>query len=347
MRKHLKIWTASVFCGGVLFAMTACGRDPAESADAPGTVNIEEKGETAEPENPDGEMTLSEVSAMDVMCAPSGIAMMEDGTILVTDTYYKRLWRVVERASEVYAGGETVIGLYGEPVGGYNDTELMESHFMRPWAVAEFLDGWAVSDTDNNVVRIVRSEEVQTLNGSTEEKLQITDMGVAFDRPTGLAADEEGNLYIADTGNGAVRMITPEGVVTTAADGLDEPTGLCWGDGVLYIAETGANRIMKVSGGLLSTLAGCGDAEFLDGSVMEAAFDGPRGVAVDEDGAVYVADTLNSAVRRIKDGQVETIAIRDVAQPEFGMVEPAGMLVKDGRLYICDGFARKIFMLEL
>lgn len=290
--------------------------------------------------------TLSEVSAMDVMCAPSGIAAMSDGSILVTDTYHKRLWRVRQGVSQVYAGTDTAAGLYGEPVGGYNDAKLLASSFKRPWAVAEFLDGWAVSDMDNNAVRIVRSTNVQTLNGKTEEKLTVSSVGVVFARPTGLAADGEGNLYVADTGNGAVRRVTPKGDVTTAASGLNEPMGLCWKDGALYIAETGANRIRKLENGKLTILAGSGTDGLADGPAMEAMFAGPRGVTVGDDGSVYVADTLNSAVRRIRDGRVETVTVRDAAA-ESGLISPSGLLIQGNRLYICDGFARKLFVLEL
>lgn len=290
---------------------------------------------------------LSTVSAMDVMCAPSGIAAMSDGTVLITDTYYKRLWKVREGASQVYAGGETAGGLYGEPLGGYNDSGLLASYFKSPWAVAEFLDGWAISDTENNVIRIVRAQKIQTLNGSTRESLTAAQMGVAFDRPTGLAADGEGNLYVSDTGKGAVRKITPEGAVTTAASGLNEPTGLCWRGGTLYIAETGANRIVKLERGRVSTLAGTGEDDFLDGPANLAAFSGPQGVAAAEDGTVYVADTLNSAVRRVRDGQVDTLTVRNTALAEFGLVSPRGLLIQGNRLYVCDGFARKVFVLEL
>lgn len=291
-------------------------------------------------------VSLSEVSAMDIMCAPNGITAMDDGAFLVTDTYNKKLWRVQGRTSEIYAGGDTVADLYGEPMGGYNDAGRMDSYFKRPWAVAKFLDGWAVSDTENNVVRIVRSQEVQTLNGKTEEALVVTDAGVSFQRPTGLTADNEGNLYIADTGNGAVRKVSPDGLVTTAASGLNEPMGLCWMNGVLYIAETGANRIVKAEGGNVTTVAGSGTEGMDDGSAQQATFAAPRGVAVGKDGTVYVADTLNSAIRRIQNGNVDTLVSRDTAQAEFGLISPAGLLVQEKQLYVCDNFSRKLFLVE-
>jgi len=281
------------------------------------------------------------------MCAPSGIAQDRDGSLLVTDTYNKQVWRVQRRSSENFAGGETVLDLYGQPVGGYNDAGLEGSFFKEPWAIAPFLDGWAVSDTENNAVRLIRPDGVQTLNGATNEALKVTDVGVAFDHPTGLAADAEGNLYVSDTFNGAVRRITPEGGVSTVAQGLSEPTGLCWHNGVLYIAETGANRIVKLQNGRIVRVAGNGEAALTDGAAESACFDAPQGVAVDGDGGIYVADTGNGAVRKIAGGAVTTLTARDPKQADSGLTSPAGLLVQDDQLYICDTFARKVFVYQL
>ena len=153
---------------------------------------------------------------------------------------------------------------------------------------------------------------------------------MAFDHPTGLAADDEGNLYVSDTFNGAVRKVTPKGGVSTVAKGLSEPTGLCWKDGVLYVAETGKNRIVKVEDGKVTSISG------------QYAFSGPQGVTVGDDGSVYVSDTGNGAVCRIKDGSVTALV-----QSDSGLTSPVGLLVQGGKLYICDTFARKVFVYQI
>lgn len=294
------------------------------------------------------EGTMTEVSAMDVMCEPSGIAAMADGSLLVTDTYGKLVWRVQNGISTVYAGGTTVEDPYGEPVGGYNDADPEGSYFKNPWAIAPFLDGYAVTDTDNNAVRLIQKDSIQTINGSTQEDLMMTDMGVAYDHPTGLASDEEGNLYIADTLQNAVRKITPEGLVTTFADNLSDPMGLCWKNRALYAAETGANRIVKIEEGTVSVVAGCGTDGMENGAADQASFSMPQGVAVGDDGTVYVADTGNSAIRRIRDGEVTTLVERDVEDlGAFAPVSPVGLLVQGKQLYICDNFSRKVFSVSL
>ncbi len=294
------------------------------------------------------EGTMTEVSAMDMMCEPSGITAMEDGTLLVTDTYGKVIWQVKDGKSTLYAGGETVADPYGEPVGGYNDVEPKNSYFKTPWAITPFLDGYAVSDTDNHVVRLVEKDLVQTINGSTQEDLPVTDMGVAYDYPTGLATDEEGNLYIADTLQNAIRKVTPEGVVSTLASELSEPMGLCWKQGALYVAETGANRIVKIEGETVSVVAGNGTDGFVDGEAAKAAFSMPQEVAVADDGTVYVSDTGNSAIRRIQKGEVTTLVDRDASDLEaFAPVSPRGLLVQGDKLYICDNFSRKVFSISI
>lgn len=50
-------------------------------------------------------------------------------------------------------------------------------------------------------------------------------------------------VYIADTGNGSIRVMNEEGEVSTLVTGLVEPTGLCWHDGALYVAETGNHAV--------------------------------------------------------------------------------------------------------
>ncbi len=291
--------------------------------------------------------SLSAASAMDVMCSPGSIVPMGDGSYLVADRYNKQLWRVQNRTSASYAGGPTTLDLYGKPLGGYNDGGLQESYFKEPWAIAPFLDGWAVTDRANNAVRLIRSEAIRTLNTASAEKLTVTDLGVVFDGPTGLAADGGGNLYVADTLNGAVRRVSVAGGLSTVVQGLSDPMGLCWQDGVLYIAETGKNRILQLKDGKVTVLAGSGSEGLTDGKGTKAAFSAPQGIAVGTDGSVYVADTGNGAVRVVKDGSVRTLAVRDPAQLSGEMISPAGLLLQENSLYICDTFARKIFVLPV
>lgn len=146
-----------------------------------------------------------------------------------------------------------------------------------------------------------------------------------FADPFGIAVDRFGTVYVADAGSSnRIRKITPAGEVVTLAGGAEgfadgagaaasfnTPSALALDmEGNLYVADTANNRIRKITQeGIVTTLAGDGTAGFRDGAATAAQFNAPTGLAVDARGHVYVADTYNDRIRRIKpDGQVETLA---------------------------------------
>jgi sugar lactone lactonase YvrE len=164
--------------------------------------------------------------------------------------------------------------LAGDGAPGARDGAAAAAGFGEPYGVAVGRDGSVyVADAgeSNRIRKVTPLGEVLTLAGGREGFADGAGAGAAFNTPSGLALDAEGILYVADTGNHRVRRVTPEGLVTT--------------------------------------LAGDGAAGFRDGAAAQAQFDAPVGVAVDKDGAVYVADTYNDRVRVVgKDGQVRTLA---------------------------------------
>ncbi|HLH17156.1 MAG TPA: protease pro-enzyme activation domain-containing protein [Bryobacteraceae bacterium] len=146
--------------------------------------------------------------------------------------------------------------------------------------------------------------------------------------PNGIAADPQGNVYIADTLNGRIRKVDPSGIISTVAgsgsfgysgDGglaisaaFETPYGVAVdANGNLYIADTLNNRIRKVdNSGKISTIAGNGSPGYSgDGAATEVKLFEPSGVAVDNAGNVYIADTLNDRVRKVDtSGQLTTVA---------------------------------------
>lgn len=120
---------------------------------------------------------------------------------------------------------------------------------------------------------------------------------------------------------------------------------------MLYIADTGSHRILAYKDGRLSTVAGAalsGDAAieggFLDGAADEAQFASPQGIAISEDGRIYVADTGNGAVRLIEDGYVTTLAENEGGGS--ALVSPRGLAIVSGALYVGDVFSRCVLRLD-
>jgi sugar lactone lactonase YvrE len=184
-----------------------------------------------------------------------------------------------------------------------------------------------------------------------------------FQAPGGVAVDSAGNVYVADTGNNAIRKISPYGAVTTLAglagshgsiDSLGgaarfwAPFGIAVDKSAnLYVAEMANGAIRKISSsGNVSTLAGlAGNPGTNDGVGDNAQFRNPWGVAVDRNGTVYVADTSSSTIRKITPaGAVSTLAglpgnsgFSDGIGAQARFWNPHGVAVDAaGNLYVAD-----------
>ena len=178
-----------------------------------------------------------------------------------------------------------------------------------------------IADSGYHRIRRVDTSGTITTVAGTRERGYSGDGGLAvkaqLDYPGGVAVDEAGNLCIADTRNHRIRRVGPTGTITTVAgigEGsdsggsgpadeavLNRPQGVAvdrWGN--LYIADTDSHRIRRVdSSGVLTTIAGTGLGGFGgDGGLAATAqLNYPTGVAVDEAGKVYVADSRNHRIR--------------------------------------------------
>jgi sugar lactone lactonase YvrE len=153
-----------------------------------------------------------------------------------------------------------------------------------------------------------------------------TGSAARFNGPEGIAADAEGNLYVAEPASATIRKVSPQGAVTTLAgtpgavgyaDGnggaarFNQPSRLeADSQGNLYLTDTGNSVVRKVTpGGAVATLAGNGTCGSVDGRTTTAQFCNPKGIALDRWGNLWVADTGNHTVRRIDpNGNVSTVA---------------------------------------
>ncbi|HEY3136892.1 MAG TPA: IPT/TIG domain-containing protein, partial [Blastocatellia bacterium] len=242
---------------------------------------------------------------------PAGIAIGPDDSIYVADAGNNRIRRV--------APDGTVMTVAGDGTAGFADGAGASAHFDNPQGVAVDASGMIyVADTGNNRIRRIAVDgSVSTLAGSATPGFQDGPGAQArFNAPRGLALDNQGNAYVADSGNSSVRAITPSGNVSTVAgDGtigsIDSPTARFDGlvgiavDGAtlfIYVADTGNHRIRRLTpSGATVTIAGA-DRGFADGSATQARFAEPSGIAVDGAGKLIVADATNSLIRFVDPG---------------------------------------------
>ena len=252
----------------------------------------------------------------------------------------------------------TVETLAGDGSPGMKDGAAARASFGEPFGVAVGRDGSIyVSDAgESNRIRKITSEGlVSTLAGGAEGDADGAGSAASFNTPSALAVDDEGNLYVADTGNNRVRKVTKEGVVTTlAGDGtagfrdgpareaqFDAPVGVAVDkEGRVFVADTYNDRIRVVTKeGEVKTVAGAGSPGYADGGALTALFDTPCGVAATLEGELFIADTGNDRLRKLtKDGQVITVAL-GAAQGETPeeASSPAGLaLTHDGFLYFTE-----------
>lgn len=233
-------------------------------------------------------------------------------------------------------------------------------------AVADSGDS-IVADQQNNTIRRVRADgTVTTIAGTAGATGSADGVGATarFNVPTGVAIGPSGNIYVADAVNCTIRKIAPDGTVTTlagragapgSADGtasaarFNKPDALAVdSDENLYVADTYNSTIRRITPtGAVTTLAGSPGVPGTDDGVgSNARFSLPRGIAVDANGTVFVADTYNSTIRRIEpDGSTSTIAgaaglagSADGPAADARFNQPFGIVSRGSDLFVADTF---------
>ncbi|MBB3219635.1 NHL repeat-containing protein [Pseudoduganella umbonata] len=263
------------------------------------------------------------------------------------------------RTERFWTARVTTLG--GTGAAGFTDGPAARSAFGDPFGVAIGSRGtvYVADGGDNNRIRTIAPDgTVATLAGGREGYADGKGAAAMFHTPSALALDHQGNLYVADTGNHAIRRVAPDGSVTTLAgngqpgfaDGsgkdarFNGPVGIAVDDaGVVYVADTYNDRIRRIApDGTVTTVAGAGRPGVQDGPAASALFDTPSGIAVAGDGALYVADTGSHAVRRIDAaGTVSTVAAPAEGERRSPLRRPAGIAVtRDGYLYVTTGSGR-------
>ncbi len=292
---------------------------------------------------------------------PKGIAVDTNGNVYVADDANSTIRKITPTGMvSTFAGSAQEVGSV--------DGTGSAARFRNPKGVA--VDGGGivyVTDTNNRAIRKITPEgAVSTLAGAVGQVGSSDGNGTnaRFMNPNSAAVDSNGNLFITDTQ--AIRKITPAGVVSTLAGSIDQsgntdgpgfsarfsfPSGLAVGaTGDLYVADSYNNTLRKVAPTLLvSTVAGNAILErgSTDGPGSTARFGGPQGIAVDQSGNAYLADTSNSTIRKITPaGVVSTFAGSPTGVGSTDAVGTAALFNKpfcvavdgSGNVYVTDYF---------
>ena len=307
------------------------------------------------------------------------------GNMYIADTLNQAI-RVVEPDGTI----STVAGI-PDPVDGDAENQCprnysgdggpaLEAKLACPHSLAVSPTGrLVIADSENHRIREVDSRGIIRTIAGTGTKGFGGDNGPAVNAhladPKGAIFDSAGNLYIADTNNHRIRKVNPAGIITTVAgtgavggagDGrpaleaeLWEPRTVALGPGGdLYIAEPKAHRIRKVDGnGTITRVAGTSVAGFSgDGRpAVDARLNKPRGIDVDADGVVYIADSENDRIRRIGlDGIITTIAGTGASRSagdgqlaaDASFHGPRAVAVFGNDLYVTDTYGNRIWRIN-
>lgn len=289
-----------------------------------------------------------------------GMVVARDGTVYIADRSDAVIRKIAP--SGVVS---TFAGAIGQRGGG--DGPASAARFWYPQGLAIDASGnLYVADTGGYTIRKIAADgTVSTLAGTFGSSGEADGTGAAarFQSPTGIALDSAGNLFVTDWSNHTIRKISPDRVVTTFAGlagwsetrngsrtdaRLSYPYGIAIDSaGNIYFSQSTSAIIRKISSaGTVSTLAGSGSFGAVDATGTQASFRGPRHLATDSGGNVFVADSGNGLLRKISStGAVTTIAglidapgSSDGSGDNARFIQPDALAIDStGALYVGDG----------
>jgi filamentous hemagglutinin family protein len=296
------------------------------------------------------------------LAAPASVVVDANNNVFFTDRTNVRIRELVanpvQAGTNIFPGFSAIVTVFGTGSSG----NAGDGNLAKLATVSNGLNGLSIdsngrlflTDRTNSRVRVVDQTMgiVQAFAGAPTFNGDQAALQTMLNTPTGIAVDGAGIIYLADTGNNIIRKVDTSGQVTTiagarsggdaSAEGIDpltaavnQPTGI-WVDptgSILYYADIGSNRIRRIAGGTIQTVAGCVftrlgatsslaqncnfTADGLPATSIKLNLSGGTtqntkrfaGVAVDSKGVVYFAESGNQIIRKVNpDGTVTTIA---------------------------------------
>jgi hypothetical protein len=238
-------------------------------------------------------------TAVTNLSSPSGVAVDANNNLYITDTYNNRV-------ALFNANSSTLTTLAGSGKVGTNNGTGTQASFYLPWGIVGARGGLVVADWGSSVIRYVSyAGVVSNLAGQAFVYGSVNGAAATatFSFPTGLATDSAGNIYVADSQNGAVREIDTNNNVTTLAGGFALPNALAVdADDNVWVTDAGANAIYMISQGVVTLEAGIpGQAGANDSPVaLDAQFNSPSGLLwLANESALYISDTGNDTIRSL------------------------------------------------
>jgi sugar lactone lactonase YvrE len=260
--------------------------------------------------------------------SPFGVAIDPAGNLFIADAFNNRIRKVAPNGIITTIAGTGTSGYSGD--GG--SAALAQLYTPRGIAI-DSAGNLFISDSDNNIIRKISSSGIIATVAGNGTSGYSGDGGQAtsaqLSGPMGVAVDSKGNLFIAVFGNGRIRKVSTDGIITTVAgtgtygyngDGipatsaqLSLPTGVAVDSaGNLLIADYANSRVRMVdSSGIITTVAGNGTRGSIGdgGPATSAQLYNPEGVVADSAGSLFIADYGNHRIRKVSSsGIITTVA---------------------------------------
>jgi uncharacterized protein (TIGR03437 family) len=255
------------------------------------------------------------------LSSPDGITLDSSGNLYIADSVNQRVRKISGGTITTVAGNGTQ-GYSGDMAKGVTGTATDAELFAPSGVAIDSSGNLYIADTGNHVIRMVTTGGIISTIAGNNTGGYAGDGGPAtsaeLEFPASVAVDSSGNIYIADSGNHAIREIIGGTINTILGAGAgsslyDPELILLDGKGNIYICDGDGLRVLQfnLSTKAVTVVAGNGNDGFSGdfGPATDAELADPRAIALDANGYLYIADTNNERIRKVApDGTITTIA---------------------------------------